>query len=157
MAQVGLVIRVNGQPHQVLSSPDTPLLYVLRNELKLNGPKFGCGLEQCGACMVHVDGRSVPSCQLPVSSVTSASITTLEGLGGGSGQLHPVQAAFIQEQAAQCGYCTSGIIMAAAALLASNPSPSDAEIRAGLSRNLCRCGSHLSVLRAVKSVAGVSA
>jgi nicotinate dehydrogenase subunit A len=157
MAQDSLVIQVNGQPHRVLGAPDTPLLYVLRNELQLKGPKFGCGLEQCGACMVHIDGRAVPSCQLPVSAVGSASVTTIEGLGGGPGQLHPVQQAFIQEQAAQCGYCTNGLVMAAASLLASNPAPSESEIRAGLSRNLCRCGSHVAVLRAVRSVAEVSA
>jgi len=157
LPQDGLVIRVNGQAHRVLSSHDTPLLYVLRNELQLNGPKFGCGLEQCRACFVHIDGRGAPSCRLPVSAVGSAEITTLEGLGGGPGQLHPVQAAFIQEQAAQCGYCTNGMIMQAASLLASNPTPSDAEIRAELAQNLCRCGSHTSVLRAVKAAAGVSA
>ena len=152
-----LVIQVNGQPHQVRSAADTPLLYVLRNELQLNGPKFGCGLEQCRACMVHIDGRAAPSCRLPVSAVGTAEVTTLEGLGGGGGQLHPVQAAFIQEQAAQCGYCTNGMIMQAASLLATNPAPTDAEIRASMAQNLCRCGSHLSVLRAVKAASGVSA
>jgi nicotinate dehydrogenase subunit A len=157
MPQDGLVIQVNGQPHQVLSPPDTPLLYVLRNELQLNGPKFGCGLEQCRACFVHIDGRGAPSCRIPVSALGSAAITTLEGLGGGAGQLHPVQAAFIQEQAAQCGYCTNGMIMQAASLLATNPAPSDAEIRASLDGNLCRCGSHLSVLRAVKAASEASA
>jgi nicotinate dehydrogenase subunit A len=159
MPQGALIIRVNGQSHQVQSSPDTPLLYVLRNELQLNGPKFGCGLEQCRACFVHIDGRGTPSCRLPVGTVGSAEITTLEGLGGGPGQLHPVQQAFIQEQAAQCGYCTNGMIMQAASLLATNPAPTDADIRASLAQNLCRCGSHLAVLRAVKAAAasGVSA
>ena len=159
MSQGALIIQVNGQPHVVRASPDTPLLYVLRNELQLNGPKFGCGLEQCRACFVHIDGRGAPSCRLPVGAVGSAEITTLEGLGGGPGRLHPVQQAFIDEQAAQCGYCTNGMIMQAASLLATNPAPTDAEIRASLAQNLCRCGSHLAVLRAVKAAAanGVSA
>lgn len=153
----GLVIEVNGQAQEVVSTPDTPLLYVLRDELLLRGPRFGCGLTQCGACTVLVDGRAVRSCRFPLSAVGSSSVTTLEGLGGAPGQLHPLQVAFIQEQAAQCGYCTNGMIMQAASFLATNPAPTDAEIRATLSNNLCRCGSHLAVLRAVKAAAGVSA
>src|SRR2546423_1770097 len=146
--QSGLVIQVNGQPHQVQGPPDTPLLYVLRDEMQLKGPRFGCGLAQCGACTAIVDGRAVRSCRFEVGNVGDSEVTTLEGLGGG--QLHPLQQAFIDEQAAQCGYCTNGMIMQSATLLASNPSPSDAEIRAGLANNLCRCGSHLAVIRAVQ-------
>ncbi len=146
--QSGLVIQVNGQPHQVLGPSDTPLLYVLRDEMQLKGPRFGCGLAQCGACTVHVDGRAVRSCRFEVGNVGASEVTTLEGLGGGS--LHPLQQAFIDEQAAQCGYCTNGMIMQSAALLASNPSPTEADIRQGLANNLCRCGSHLAVIRAVQ-------
>jgi nicotinate dehydrogenase subunit A len=149
-----LQITVNGRRHDVAATPETPLLYVLRNELELNGPQFGCGLEQCGACLVHLDGRAVPSCVLPVSSVAGASITTLEGLGTAEAP-HPVQRAFIEEQAAQCGFCLNGMIMAAAALLAEQPHPSDEQIRATLARNLCRCGAHLRVLRAVKRAAAM--
>jgi nicotinate dehydrogenase subunit A len=148
---------VNGQSVTVQAGDDTPLLYVLRNELHLHGPRFGCGLGQCGACTVHVDGQAVRSCSVPVGTVGSASIVTLEGLGGGPGKLAPIQQAFIQEQAAQCGYCTNGMIMQSAALLASNPAPSEAEIRAGLASNLCRCGTHLAVIRAVQAAAGASA
>jgi len=148
-------IQVNGQVVDVQSSPDTPLLYVLRNELGLHGPRFGCGLGQCGACTVHMGDQAVRSCRVPVGSV-SAPITTLEGLANG-GQLHPMQQAFIDEQAAQCGYCTNGMIMQSVILLNNNPSPSEAEIRAGLADNLCRCGSHLAVIRAVQGAAAASA
>ena len=147
-----LVIHVNGKPHTVEAAPDTPLLYVLRNELRLNGPQFGCGLEQCGACMVLVGATATMSCRLPVSQVGTAAITTLEGLGE-DGELHPVQKAFIAEQAAQCGYCTNGMIMTTAALLWRNRQPSDAEARAALDGNLCRCGTHPRVLRAVQRAA----
>ena len=147
-----LQIVVNGRRHDVAAAPETPLLYVLRNELALNGPQFGCGLEQCGACLVHLDGRAVPSCVMPVSAAAGASITTLEGLGTAEAP-HPVQQAFIAEQAAQCGFCLNGMIMATAALLAEHPRPSDAQIRETLERNLCRCGAHLRVLRAVKRAA----
>ena len=147
-----LQITVNGRRHDVAAAPETPLLYVLRNELALNGPQFGCVLEQCGACQVHLDGQAVPSCVMPVSAAAGASITTLEGLGTAEAP-HPVQQAFIAEQAAQCGFCLNGMIMATAALLAEHPRPSDEQIRATLERNLCRCGAHLRVLRAVKRAA----
>jgi nicotinate dehydrogenase subunit A len=150
--QESLVIQVNGQAHQVQGPPDTPLLYVLRDEMQLHGPKFGCGLAQCGACTVHVDGRAVRSCRFEVGSVGSSQVTTLEGLGGGPGQITPLQQAFIDEQAAQCGYCTNGMIMQAAMLLANNPAPTEQEIRQGMANNLCRCGSHLAVIRAIQSV-----
>jgi nicotinate dehydrogenase subunit A len=149
-------LTVNGKNQQVDAVPDTPLLYVLRNDLKLQGPRFGCGLAQCGACTVHLSGQAVRSCVTPVSSVGNKPITTLEGLGqqkGGSPQLHAVQQAFIDEQATQCGYCINGWIMTAAALLATNPRPSDAEIRQGLSGLKCRCGAHMRMLRAVKRAA----
>ena len=144
-----LVINVNGKSHAVTAAPDTPLLYVLRNELGLHGPKYGCGLEQCGACMVLVGSEARNSCKLTVGEVGQAPVTTLEGLIE-DGELHPVQRAFIEEQAAQCGYCTGGMIIRATALLLQNPEPSDQKIRAALDGNLCRCGSHLRILRAVK-------
>lgn len=144
-----LVIRVNGKPHTVQAAPDTPLLYVLRNELGLNGPQFGCGLEQCGACMVLVGAEAKQSCKLPVSEIGNTPITTLEGLSE-DGELHPVQQAFIELQAAQCGYCTNGMIITTAALLWKNHHPSEGQIRAALDGNLCRCGSHLRILRAVR-------
>jgi nicotinate dehydrogenase subunit A len=150
-----LSIQVNGKSVNVQSAPDTPLLYVLRDELGLHGPRFGCGLGQCGACTVHVGDRAVRSCRTAVSDVNGP-VTTLEGLGSGT-QLHPVQQAFINEQAAQCGYCTNGMIMQSVILLNNNPSPSEADIRAGLANNLCRCGSHLAVIRAVQSAASMSA
>jgi nicotinate dehydrogenase subunit A len=144
-----VTIQVNGQSLDVKSSPDTPLLYVLRNELGLHGPRFGCGLGQCGACTVHMGDQAVRSCRVPVSTV-SAPITTLEGLSAG-GQLHPMQQAFINEQAAQCGYCTNGMIMQSIVLVANTPNPTEDQIRQGLANNLCRCGSHLAVIRAVQS------
>ena len=137
------------------AAPDTPLLYVLRNELGLRGPRFGCGLSQCGACTVHVDGRPVRSCGMPVSAVAAtAAVTTLEGLGTPA-QPHPLQQAFIDAQAAQCGFCINGMIMTAAALLASNPKPDEGELRGALAGNLCRCGTHLRILRAIRRAAGV--
>jgi len=144
-----VTIQVNGQSVSVQSAADTPLLYVLRDELGLHGPRFGCGLGQCGACTVHVGNQAVRSCRLAVGNV-SAPVTTLEGLSV-NGQLHPVQQAFIDEQAAQCGYCTNGMIMQSVILLNNNPSPTEDEIRNGLAANLCRCGSHLAVIRAVQS------
>ncbi len=130
----------------------TPLLYVLRNDLNLNGPRFGCGLAQCGACTVLVNGIPVRSCITPVSAVATAEVTTLEGLGQRDDP-HPVQTAFIAEQAAQCGYCSNVMIMAAASLLAHNPEPSDSEIRQALAGNLCRCGTHTRILKAVRRAA----
>ena len=146
---------MNGRTHDVRATPDTPLLYVLRDELELDGPKFGCGLAQCGACTVIVKGRAKRSCVLPVAAV-DAPVTTVEGLGTPA-KPHPVQTAFVAEQAAQCGYCTSGMVVAAAALLAQRPQPSDAQIHQALEGNLCRCGTHLRVVRAVKRAAGVRA
>ena len=150
---MGLTINVNGAPHTVDADAETPLLYVLRNDLKLKGARFGCGLGQCGACMVIIDGKAVPSCDIPVSAVAGKAVTTIEGIGGGD-RLHPLQQAFIEEQAAQCGYCASGIIMTAKALLDAKPRASDAEIKAALARNLCRCGTHQRILRAIRNAAG---
>jgi nicotinate dehydrogenase subunit A len=144
-----LTISVNGAPHVVKATPDTPLLCVLRNELELNGPLFGCGLEQCGACMVLRGAEAVKSCMLPVGEVAGSQITTLEGLGARD-EPHPVQQAFIEEQAAQCGYCSPGMMVATAALLWRRPHPTDEQIRAALDGNLCRCGSHARILRAVR-------
>jgi nicotinate dehydrogenase subunit A len=144
-------ITVNGKRHNVEATPDTPLLYVLRNELQLNGPKFGCGLGQCGACTVHHGGVTMRSCQVPVSAVNKP-VTTIEGLATRDG-LHPVQKAFIEEQAAQCGYCINGMVMTTAALLQKTPNPSEAQIRAALDGNLCRCGTHMRILRAVRRAA----
>jgi nicotinate dehydrogenase subunit A len=141
-------IEVNGKRHSVGADPDTPLLYVLRNDLGLVGSRYGCGTGQCGACFVIVDGRALPSCDTPLWSVSGKSVTTVEGLGKG-GELHPVQKALLAEQAGQCAYCISGIAVTAAALLSSNANPSEAEVRAALDRNLCRCGVHNRVVRAV--------
>jgi nicotinate dehydrogenase subunit A len=144
---------VNGRTVSVtVDDPDTPLLYVLRNELGLHGPRFGCGLGQCGACTVHVDGAAMRSCITPLSAVTGK-VVTLEGLGTDANP-HPVQRAFIEEQAVQCGYCINGMIMQSAALLARNPKPSEHEVRAELANNLCRCGTHLRIVRAVMRAAG---
>jgi len=154
-AQTGLTITVNGQPHAVAATPETPLLYVLRNELELNGPKFGCGLGECGACTVHLNGKAIRSCITPVSAAAGAQVVTLEGLG--KGEVSGIQEAFIVEQAAQCGYCINGMIMTAAAFLADHPNPSDADIRDALAGNLCRCGTYLRIMRAVKRAAGVTA
>jgi nicotinate dehydrogenase subunit A len=145
---MALTLKVNGKTRQVAAAPDTPLLYVLRNDLELNSPKFGCGLAQCGACMVLVDGQAVPSCVTAAGSVGQAEITTLEGLGT-LDNLHPLQKAFIDEQAAQCGYCISGMIMSAKALIDRNPKPSEGEVREALAGNLCRCGTHARIIRAV--------
>ncbi|MGH2617994.1 MAG: (2Fe-2S)-binding protein [Thermomicrobiales bacterium] len=148
LRQGNLEITVNGQSHPVQADPETPLLYVLRNELNLNAAKFGCGLSQCGACTVLVDGEPVRSCVLPMSEIGAAEVTTLEGLGTIDAP-HPIQQAFLAEQAAQCGYCIPGMMMSAAALLAQNSQPTDADIREALSGNLCRCGTHVRILRAV--------
>ena len=143
-----IALSVNGQTHQVDVDPDTPLLYVLRNDLGLNGAKFGCGLGQCGACTVIVDGKAVLSCVTPLMLLEGKKVTTLEGLGTVETPA-PIQRAFIEEQAAQCGYCIAGMMMRAQALLARNSKPTDAEIRAELQLNLCRCGTHMRILRAV--------
>jgi nicotinate dehydrogenase subunit A len=143
-------LNVNGKAYTVNTAPDTPLLYVLRNKLHLNGPKFGCGLQQCGACMVLMEGEPVPSCQLPVGSASKSKIVTLEGLADENGKLHRVQQAFVEEQAAQCGYCLNGLIMASVALLNENASPTDIEIKEKLKTNICRCGVHSRVVKAVK-------
>ncbi len=148
-----LLIRVNGRSHETQAAPEAPLLYVLRNELQLNGPKFGCGLGQCGACTVHLGGVPVRSCVVPVSAAVRQPIVTIEGLGTGQAP-HALQQAFIDEQAGQCGYCLSGMIMSAAALLAKTPKPTDAQVREALGANLCRCGSHLRILRAIARAAG---
>jgi nicotinate dehydrogenase subunit A len=141
-------LAVNGKTLAIESEPDTPLLYVLRNDAALSGPKFGCGLGQCGACTVILDGIAVRSCITPIASVGDAKITTLEGLGTIEAP-HRVQKAFMDEQAAQCGYCTNGMIMTAKALLDANPKPRTDEIKQALAKNLCRCGSHLRIVRAV--------
>jgi nicotinate dehydrogenase subunit A len=145
---MAIELKVNGVSRSVPAEPDTPLLYVLRNDLELNGPKFGCGLSQCGACTVLLDGKAVRSCVMPVGTVGSREITTIEGLGTVEAP-HPLQRAFIDEQAAQCGYCTSGMIMAAKELLDRNPRPSDGEVRSALAGNLCRCGTYNRIIRAV--------
>jgi len=145
---VAVELKVNGTAHSVPASPETPLLYVLRNDLELNGAKFGCGLAQCGACTVLVNGVPTRSCVVPAGSVGQANVETLEGLGTPE-RLHPLQRAFIDEQAAQCGYCTNGMIMAAKSLLDRQPDPTDADVRTALAGNLCRCGSHNRVVRAV--------
>lgn len=147
-----LELTVNGQHHRLNVDRSAPLLMVLRNDLHLKSPKFGCGLEQCGACKVIIDGEAVPSCRLPVGDAQGRAITTLEALGTPDG-LHPVQRAFLAEQAAQCGYCTAGMIMAAAALLEQNPRPTDDEIRTALAVHLCRCGTYHRILRAVHRAA----
>ena len=138
-------IEVNGVRHGVVAAPETPLLYVLRNHLGLMGTRFGCGSGQCGACFVLVDGRAMASCDIPLSFAVNKKMTTIEGLRGE----HPVQKALERHQAAQCGYCMSGIVMSAVALLANEKSPSEDKIRAALDRNLCRCGSHNRVVRAI--------
>lgn len=148
-------LNVNGVTRTVDADPQTPLLYILRNDLNLKGARFGCGTGLCGACTVVIEGKAVPSCDISLEAVAAKPVTTLEGIGSGE-KLHPLQQAFIEEQAAQCGYCTSGIIMAAYALLAANPRPSESEIRAALDGNICRCGTHARVVRAIRKAAGAS-
>ncbi len=145
---MAISLKVNGSSRSITAEPDTPLLYVLRNDFELNGAKFGCGLAQCGACTVLIDGRPLRSCITQISSLGNAEITTIEGLGTVE-QPHPVQRAFIEEQAAQCGYCINGMIMAAKALLDTNPHPTERDVREALSANLCRCGTHGRIIRAV--------
>jgi nicotinate dehydrogenase subunit A len=147
-----VTLRVNGQTRAVAAEPDTPLLYVLRNDLELNGAKFGCGLAQCGACTVLVDGQPQRACVLPLSVAAQGRITTIEGLAQRD-RPHPLTRAFIEEQALQCGFCTSGMIMAATALLGHTPRPTEAQIRTALNANLCRCGAHNRIVRAVQRAA----
>ena len=145
-----MTLNVNGKPVAITADdPQMPLLYALRDDLGLHGPRFGCGLGQCGACTVLVDGKAMRSCQMPVATVGGKKIVTLEGLSG-PGQLHPLQRAFIDEQAVQCGYCINGMIMQAAALLQTNKKPTEQDIKAALAENLCRCGTHLRIVRAIK-------
>ena len=145
-------LRINGETKAVSVEPDTPLLYVLRNDLALNGPKFGCGLAQCGACTVLVDGKTTRSCVTPVSTAAKGRITTIEGLGTVD-RLHPLQRAFIDEQACQCGFCGNGMVMSAKALLDRNPRPTDRQIKQTLNGHLCRCASHNRIVRAVQRAA----
>lgn len=146
-------LTVNGNPEKVAADdPDMPLLYALRNDLELHGPRFGCGLGQCGACTVHMDGKAVRSCITPISAAAGHDIVTLEGLVQ-SGKLSPMQQAFIDEQAVQCGYCINGMIMQATAYIADNKHPSEDDIKQSLANNLCRCGTHLRIVRAVKRAA----
>ena len=147
-----MTLMINGLTHQLDADPDTPLLYVLRNDLKLNAAKFGCGLGQCGSCTVIVDGKAVLSCVTPLLLVEGKQVTTLEGLGTVS-EPAPIQRAFMEEQAAQCGYCIAGMMMRAQALLQKNSKPTDEEIRTELQQNLCRCGTHMRILRAVRRAA----
>lgn len=147
-------LRVNGRDREVEAEPNTPLLYILRNDLKLKGTRFGCGEGQCGACNVLLDGNAVPSCDTPLWSVPGHEITTIEGIASpDTGGLHPVQQAFIDEQAIQCGYCIDGIIISAVALLERERDPTDAQIAAALDRNLCRCGTHVRIFRAIRAAA----
>ncbi len=145
------ILNINKSQKEVDVENDTPLLYVLRNHLELNSPKFGCGQAQCGSCMVLIEGEAIMSCVIPVSSVGSSEITTLEGLLDDEEKLHPVQKAFVEEQAAQCGYCLNGMVMSAVSLLNKNPNPSTEEIKKGLQFNLCRCGTHTRIVKAVES------
>ena len=147
-----MTLKVNGREHQVDADPDTPLLYVLREDIKLNAAKFGCGLGQCGACTVIVDGKAVLSCVTPMILLEGKQVTTLEGLGTTS-EPAPIQRAFMEEQAAQCGYCIAGIMMRAQALLQRNSRPTDEQIRSELEPHLCRCGTHMRILRAVRRAA----
>jgi nicotinate dehydrogenase subunit A len=152
-----MTLNVNGKPVAITADdPQMPLLYALRDDLGLHGARFGCGLGQCGACTVLVDGKAMRSCVMPVATLGGKKIVTLEGLGGPD-QLHPLQRAFIDEQAAQCGYCINGMIMQAAALLQTNKKPTEQEIKAALAENLCRCGTHLRIVRAIKRVADATA
>jgi nicotinate dehydrogenase subunit A len=149
-------IMVNGVTQTINAAADTPLLYVLRNDLGLNGPRFGCGLSQCGACTVHVNGRPVRSCVFPLSRVGDQPVITLEGLGTPDAP-HPLQQAFLEEQAGECAYCVNGMLMVAAALLSQNASPSAADVKQALNGNLCRCGSQARFVRAVQRAAGTTA
>ena len=151
MARISL--KVNGKTQVVDVDPETPLLYVLRNDLQLNGPKFGCGLAQCGACTVIMNGNAIRSCVTQVSAAQNQPVTTLEGLGS-TKKMHKIQQAFVDEQAVQCGYCINGMIMTSKALLDKNPKPTDSQIKEALAGNLCRCGTHTRIFRAVKRASG---
>ncbi len=152
-----ITLNVNGKAMSVsVDDPQMPLLYALRDDLGLHGPRFGCGLAQCGACTVHVDGKAVRSCVFSVAKAAGVAIVTLEGLGAG-GRLHALQQAFIEQQAVQCGYCINGMIMQAAAFLAANARPTESEIKQALANNLCRCGTHVRIVRAVKRAAEMTA
>jgi len=149
---MAITLTINGGQHEVEADPDTPLLYVLRDDLGLNGAKFGCGLGQCGACTVMLDGQAVFSCLTPIALLPGRQVRTVEGLGTAEAP-GPVQRAFIEEQAAQCGYCIAGMVMRAQALLERNPAPTEAQIREQMAPNLCRCGTHMRILRAVRRAA----
>jgi len=151
MARISL--KVNGKTRVIDAEADMPLLYALRNDLQLNGPKFGCGLAQCGACTVIMDGNAIRSCVTPLSTAQNKTVTTLEGLGS-TKKMHKIQQAFVDEQAVQCGYCINGMIMTTKALLDKNPKPTDRQIKEALAGNLCRCGTHVRILRAVKRASG---
>src|SRR5687768_13791225 len=153
---MNLALNVNGVVHELAVDPGMPLLWVLRERLSLTGTKYGCGIAQCGACTVHLDGKPVPACVTPVSAAVGKRITTIEGLGM-PGRPHPVQVAWIEVGVPQCGYCQSGQIMSAAALLAENPSPTDADIDAAMARNLCRCGTYLRIRQGIKKAAALMA
>ncbi|NUT55880.1 MAG: (2Fe-2S)-binding protein [Thermoleophilia bacterium] len=163
--RVAIKIRVNGTEHSTEADADTPLLYVLRNDLELRGPKFGCGLAQCGACSVLVDGKEIRSCVTPIAAVEGRRVTTLEGLAAWYAEqnglasvpaLHPLQQAWIDEQVPQCGYCQSGMIVMAADLLSENGDPSDTEIKEAMGPHLCRCATHNAIVRAIKRAAGTA-
>jgi isoquinoline 1-oxidoreductase alpha subunit len=147
-----IALDINGKAVSVKAAPDTPLLWVLRDELQMTGTKYGCGIAQCGACTVHIDGQPTRSCQAPISSLAGVKITTIEGLGG----THPLQAAWVKADVPQCGYCQSGQIMSAAALLAATPKPSDKDIDDAMSGNICRCGTYQRIRAAIKDAAGLS-
>jgi aerobic-type carbon monoxide dehydrogenase small subunit (CoxS/CutS family) len=162
MSQTRWSLKVNGQKQEVDAAGDTPLLYILQNDLQLKGPRFGCGLAQCGSCSVLLDDREVRACVTPISAVAGRSITTLEGIPAWyakkkglrrAPQMHPVQQALVEEQAPQCGYCMNGMVVKAAELLASKPDPSEAEIRTAMNGHLCRCGTYPSILRAIRKAA----
>ena len=148
-----ITLRINGKNQTIDAEPDMPLLYALRNDLRLNSPKFGCGLAQCGACTIIMDGNAIRSGVTPVSAAQNKPVTTLEGLGS-TKKMHKIQQAFVDEQAVQCGYCINGMIMSTKALLDKNPKPTDGQIKEALAGNLCRCGTHIRILRAVKRASG---
>ncbi len=149
-----IVLTVNGERRELATDPSTPLLWVLREELALTGTKFGCGIAECGACTVHIDGNAMRSCITPLAAVEGKEVTTIEGLAPGSEELHPLQSAWIEYQVPQCGYCQSGQLMSAAALLASNPNPDDNAINSAMRGNICRCGMYGRIRQAIKSTAG---